>query len=90
MLISTSYFFITAFLGLLRDYSKNRPLMFSKFMRSPLITWYIYCYNGHILKSIIFERWIMLLAKSFYSFYKGDFTRLRRDKYLNLSKYSLM
>ena len=80
-------FFITSILGLLRNYVKYKKLNIYLFIRSPLLTLFIfyiiskfYSFNYSILLSLILERWIMLILKSIISLYRNDYIR-KKDKY---------
>lgn len=74
------YFLITPTLGLLRDYSKNKNIIFSKFIRTPLMTFIISLYcnrtRENLFKIIIYERWLMLMYKTCYSLYKGPVKKI--------------
>ena len=61
--------FITAILGVIKNYIKYKNINFCLFLRSPLLTLLIYliiksrCENA-LLWSIILERWALFLYKS--------------------------
>lgn len=90
-LMYVKYFFITTFLGFLRDYSKHKRFSLSKFMRTPIVCYLIhhfvlYMYGrSNVMYTIIYERWFMLGLKTMKSIYYNDYYR-KREKYL--LKYS--
>ena len=81
------YFFITTVLGFIRDYSKHKRFSLTKFMRTPIICYFIHhflqYYYGKtgVVYSIIYERWLMLGLKTMKSIYYNDYYR-KRSKYL--------
>ena len=83
--------FITAILGVIKNYIKYKKLSFCLFLRSPILTLLIYliiksrCENA-LLWAIILERWILLLYKSIISYFRNDYV-IKMDKYKK--KYNL-
>ena len=83
--------FITAILGVIKNYIKYKKLNFYLFLRSPLLTLLIYliikskCENT-LLWAIILERWVLLLYKSIRSYFRNDYV-IKMDKYKK--KYNL-
>jgi len=92
------YTFITATLGLVRDYSKHKIISYKKFVRTPILClvihnsikyyYYInnYNYNNkNIIYSIVYERWFMLILKTCISYYNNDYVN-KHSKYINKYK----
>jgi len=73
-------YFITPLLGLIRDLSKKKQFSISKFLRSPFLTWFIFKCTNNIWVSIIYERWFMLIYKSFYSLFFPNIKKIKQHK----------
>ena len=87
------FFLVTSILGLIRNYIKYKELKLLLFLRTPILCEFIFYfvkfkteYKYAILISIIFERWLMLIIKSFLSYIKDDYN-IKKEKYKN--KYNL-
>lgn len=87
-------FLIVPILGALRDYTKYKKFIFTKFIRTPIITFFFYVMNRYFIKnpiiaislSINMERWFFLLIKTIVSCYNDDYNK-KREKYIK--KYNL-
>jgi hypothetical protein len=88
------YTFITAILGLIRDYCKHKNIYITKFIRTPILCFIIhssikyvyhinnyYYNNNYIIYAIMYERWLMLILKSGISIYNNDYVN-KRSKYI--------
>ena len=70
-------YFITPFLGTLRNYVKYKQLYLFMFLRSPISYLLIrYITNtSNIWKILIYERWYFFIYKTFLSIYNDDYNR---------------
>lgn len=81
-------FWITPFLGALRNFTKYKYFRFLVFIRSPLLYFFIQIIlqTNNIWKILIIERWLMFLYKTCLSIYKKDYI-IKKEKYIK--KYKL-
>ena len=81
-------YFITPFLGCLRNYVKYKQLDFIVFIRTPIIYFLITLLFGHdnVYQTLIYERWLFFIYKTCLSLYNNDYIT-RKDKYIK--KYGL-
>jgi len=81
-------FFITPFLGTLRNYVKYKQLNIFLFFRTPITYLLIrYIMNTHnIWKILICERWYFFIYKTLLSLYNDDYN-VKKNKYI--IKYNL-
>lgn len=81
-------FFITPFLGSLKNYVKYKQFSFCLFLRSPLICFLlqVIIQTNNYWMILILERWLMFSFKIIRSLYRNDYQR-NRNKYI--LKYNL-
>lgn len=81
-------YFITPFLGSLRNYIKYKQLNFLLFIRTPITYFFINalfkCNN--VWQTLIYERWFFFIYKTCISIYNDDYNN-KKDKYIK--KYGL-
>ena len=80
--------FITAMLGLIKNYIKYKKIKFLVFIRSPIIYFLINILlkQNNIWKILIYERWFFFIFKSIKSYIKNDYKN-KKNKYIK--KYNL-
>ncbi len=76
------YYFITPFLGLIRNYVKYKQFNLNLFIRTPLIYYIIQLIfqENTIFETLIYERWFFLIYKTILSIYKDDY-HMKKEKY---------
>ena len=81
-------YFLTPFLGCLRNYVKYKKLKFLLFIRTPLTYLFINILFNHknIWKTLMYERWFFFIYKTFLSIYNNDYIK-KKEKYIK--KYNL-
>jgi len=75
-------YFITPFLGLLRNYIKYKKIQGGLFIRTPLLYLFINLLfqNNNVYQTLIYERWFFFIYKSLLSIYNNDYN-VKKEKY---------
>jgi len=75
-------YFITPFLGFLRNYIKYKKINGYLFMRTPLLYLLINLLfqNNNVYQTLIYERWFFFIYKSGLSIYNNDYN-IKKEKY---------
>jgi hypothetical protein len=75
-------YFITPFLGLLRNYIKYKKIQIGLFIRTPLLYLFINLLfqNNNVYQTLIYERWFFFIYKSLLSIYNNDYN-VKKEKY---------
>ena len=75
-------YFITPFLGFLRNYIKYKKINGYLFMRTPLLYLLINLLfqNNNVYQTLIYERWFFFIYKSLLSIYNNDYN-VKKEKY---------
>ena len=78
-------FYVTPFLGCLRNYIKYKQIDILLFVRTPITYLFIIFLFGHghdnIYQTLIYERWFFFIYKTCLSIYKNDYIT-KKDKYI--------
>ena len=84
----SALFFVTPFLGCLRNYVKYKQIHPLLFVRTPITYFIIILLFGHnnVYQTLIYERWFFFIYKTCLSLYKNDYIT-KKDKYIK--KYGL-
>ncbi len=86
-------YFITPFLGMLRNYVKYKQCNFKTFIRTPIAYFFfhsLFCLLGYkniIYRTLIYERWFWFMDKTLMSIVNNDYHK-NKEKYIK--KYGLI
>ena len=80
--------FVIPFLGLIKNYVKNKKINLYLFFRTPILCYFIQLLiqSNNIYKILLYERWFMFIYKILKSLYNNDY-QVRKVKYIK--KYKL-